>query len=192
MNHLRYFIQTEKRFHGPYFDVRMAKTDGDEEIKLVNDDLDEAIDSCRKQGISVKNAVNIDEERQIAFLYRRLVGYAQKQAEAETTLAQDMELLCSDDLNDWRMRFAIIYRIERKKILQSQLHLLDWLDSVLRYIDRSPSLEVLPRFFQQLSFKKTAFEEILLNPNSNFSDDMRYKYEEDYFLRRIYAANYLK
>lgn len=55
--------------------------------------------------------------------------------EEKTTLAEDMELLSSDELDDYKMRFVLIYRSERKKILHSQMHMLEWLDMVLRYVD---------------------------------------------------------
>ena len=40
-------------------------------------------------------------------------------AEKNTSLMEDMELLCSEELEDWKMRTVIIYRSERKKIIHS-------------------------------------------------------------------------
>lgn len=70
---------------------------------------------------------DLDMERRVFDLYKRFLIYILKRFEAETTLEQDMILLNSDELTDWKMRTAIIYRSERKKILHSQLHLITWL-----------------------------------------------------------------
>ena len=68
-------------------------------------------------------------------LYKQTLIYILKKLEAETSLEEDMILLNSDELVDWKMRTAIIYRSERKKILHSQLHLITWLQHVLNTCD---------------------------------------------------------
>ena len=81
---------------------------------------------------------DLDVERRVFDLYKRLLVHVLKKVEAKTTLEQDMLQLASDDLTDWQMRVAIIYRSERKKILHSQLHLVTWLQHVLNTCDQSP------------------------------------------------------
>ena len=75
-----------------------------------------------------------------------MIQFVMRAAEVETTLADDLALL--DSVVDWKLRAAIIYRSERKSILHSQLHLVEWLDYVLSVCDKSPSLEELPSFFK--------------------------------------------
>lgn len=65
-----------------------------------------------------------------------------------------MEMLCSEELTDWKMRTAIIYRSERKKILHSQLHMVDWISNVLSNCEEQKE----PGQFRDLTFKKNAFE----------------------------------
>ena len=68
-------------------------------------------------------------------LYKQVVLFVLRRAEKTTTLEQDLEMLNSPELTDYKMRFAILYRAERKKILHSQLHLVQWLHQVLSVAD---------------------------------------------------------
>jgi len=118
-----------------------------------------------------------------------MILHVLKDMEQITTLAEDLELLASDELDDWKMRFALIYRSERKKICHSQLNLVDWLTEILSVCEHIPSREELASKFKEATFKKTVFEEgDLLHTD----EKEQYRREEDYFLRRIYAADYLK
>lgn len=74
-------------------------------------------------------------ERRVFDLYKRLLIHVLKKVEAKTNLEEDMILLASEELTDWQMRTAIVYRSERKKILHSQLHLINWLQHVLDTCD---------------------------------------------------------
>ena len=74
-------------------------------------------------------------ERKMLELYKNLMIHVLKNIEKKTTLEEDIDLLCSDELTDYQMRFAVIYRSERKKIIHSQLHLIDWLQHVLNVCD---------------------------------------------------------
>eukprot|EP00353_Schmidingerella_taraikaensis_P012842 CAMPEP_0185588368 /NCGR_PEP_ID=MMETSP0434-20130131/52796_1 /TAXON_ID=626734 ORGANISM="Favella taraikaensis, Strain Fe Narragansett Bay" /NCGR_SAMPLE_ID=MMETSP0434 /ASSEMBLY_ACC=CAM_ASM_000379 /LENGTH=85 /DNA_ID=CAMNT_0028210971 /DNA_START=117 /DNA_END=374 /DNA_ORIENTATION=+ len=78
---------------------------------------------------------DLEEERKVVDLYRKTVLHVLKQAEAKSSLEQDLQELCSEELDDWQMRCALIYRSERKKILHSQLHLISWLSQVLNVCD---------------------------------------------------------
>ena len=89
------------------------------------------------------------------------------------------------------MRMALIYRSERKKILHSQLHMITWLEKVVSVCDQSPSKDEFPHYYRFVTFKKTDFEELIL-ADTELSDKQRFKFEEDYFLRRIFAKDYLK
>ena len=70
---------------------------------------------------------DLESERRVFDLYKRVLLYVLTHVESKSTLEQDLQLLSSPDLDDWKMRTAIIYRSERKKILHSQLHLVTWL-----------------------------------------------------------------
>ena len=70
---------------------------------------------------------DLESERRVFDLYKRVLLYVLTRVESKSTLEQDLQLLSSPDLDDWKMRTAIIYRSERKKILHSQLHLVTWL-----------------------------------------------------------------
>ena len=92
-----------------------------------------------------------------------------KELEDSTSAAEDTKLLEEKDL-DPRLRFCIIYRLERKKILQSQLHLCNLL---IRFLD---------------TIKKT--KDDYMEP-SNFEFDVEGN-KEAYFLRRLRCRHYLR
>lgn len=160
---------------------------------LSKDKPDEKEELSREEALNFTKVADLNEERKVASMYKELLLHVLKIAEYKTTLAQDMELLSSEDLNDWKMRFAVIYRSERKKIIHSQLHVIDWIINVLRFCDQSPSRDELDYYYRHLTFKKTQFEERVLSGEAKDIDEkMRTKNEEDYFLRRIHAKDYLK
>ena len=78
---------------------------------------------------------DLDEERTVLKLYHKTLLHLLKHYEAQTTLEQDLDELSSPELSDWKMRFALIYRSERKKIIHSQLHLISWLEHLLHVCD---------------------------------------------------------
>ena len=81
---------------------------------------------------------------------------------------------------NYRLRFAIIYRSERKKILHSQLHLISYLEEVLEMCFQIKTKEELPFIFKKFTFAETEDEK---DSNSG---------REDFFLRRLYARDYLQ
>ena len=95
--------------------------------------LVEEIDPEAAQNFTV--VTDLEEERTVLRLYHKALVHILKHFEAQTTLEQDLEQLCSDELTDWKMRFVLIYRSERKKIIHSQLHLISWLEHVLAVCD---------------------------------------------------------
>ena len=78
---------------------------------------DEELDSTT--ALNFTKVTSLDEERRVARLYRQMLLQILRTAEEKTTLVEDMKLLCSEELDDWKMRTAIIYRSERKKIIHS-------------------------------------------------------------------------
>ena len=55
-------------------------------------------------------------------------------------------------------RFMIIYRSERKKILRSQLHLIDYLQGVFTQVSQCIVMDEFPVQFQHATFTKTESE----------------------------------
>ena len=49
----------------------------------------------------------------------------------KTSLEHDLKLL-NDNSLDYKKRFAIVYRSERKLILQSQIEIVNWTKSVIK------------------------------------------------------------
>ena len=78
---------------------------------------------------------NLDQERRVFELYKSILIYILADLEKQTTLQQDLELLGSEDLTNWQMKIAVIYRSERKKIIHAQLHLVTWMQHVLQVCD---------------------------------------------------------
>ena len=63
------------------------------------------------------------------------------------------------------LRFIIIYRSERKKILHSQLHLITYLQRVLERCDQSPSKEEFPVYYKVVTLTETEYEHDLIRGN---------------------------
>ena len=56
-------------------------------------------------------------------IYLKVLEYVKVGIEMKTTLEKDLELLKTD--LDWKLRMVIVYRVERKKIIRSQLRLIE-------------------------------------------------------------------
>lgn len=56
-------------------------------------------------------------------MYLKVLEYVKVGMEMKTTLEKDLELLKTD--LDWKLRMVIVYRVERKKIIRSQLRLIE-------------------------------------------------------------------
>jgi hypothetical protein len=56
-------------------------------------------------------------------IYLKVLEYVKVGMEMKTTLEKDLELLKTD--LDWKLRMVIVYRVERKKIIRSQLRLIE-------------------------------------------------------------------
>ena len=106
---------------------------------------------------------NLDQERRVFELYKSILIYILSDLEKQTTLQQDLELLGSEDLTNWQMKIAVIYRSERKKIIHAQLHLVTWMQHVLQVCDQGPAADEFPQYFKFITFGRTAFEIKLLD-----------------------------
>ena len=78
---------------------------------------------------------SLDQERKVLELYKKVLIHVLQHTESKSTLEEDLQLLCSEELTDWKLRMCVIYRSERKKILHSQLHLITWLQHVVNVSD---------------------------------------------------------
>ena len=93
-------------------------------------------------------------------MYLKILEYVKVGLEMKTTLEKDLELLKTD--LDWKVRMVIVYRVERKKIIRSQLRLiekvLEDLETIVRYVGNKHS-EVDPVEYQVIIMKKTKWEQ---------------------------------
>ena len=80
-----------------------------------------------------------------------------KHAEAKSSLNQDLKVLEESEL-DARMRAAVIYRSERKKILHSQLHVVTLFQNILERCDQAPSVEETFLYFKRVTLAKSDYE----------------------------------
>ena len=56
-------------------------------------------------------------------IYKQILEHVQGTLENNTSLEKDQELL-AEEIN-WNVKMAIVYRVERKKIIRSQLNLIE-------------------------------------------------------------------
>ena len=69
-------------------------------------------------------------------------------------------------------RFMVVYRSERKRILRSQLHLIDYLQGVLAQVSQCKVKDDLPVQFQHATFTKTENEaKQLANESTNANEE---------------------
>ena len=113
MCYLRLLIQTERQFCGENAGDDSESTNTSQVEILPDEELDSTT------ALNFTKVTSLDEERRVARLYRQMLLQILRTAEEKTTLVEDMKLLCSEELEDWKMRTAIIYRSERKKIIHS-------------------------------------------------------------------------
>ena len=200
--YLRLLIQTESMFQddaAPDSDGADNESDKQTKHSSTNTSMQSssaastpAESDANPDDMNFTKVIDLDQERKVLELYKKILIFVLRKTEAITTLEYDLQLLCSEDqLTDWQMRFAVIYRSERKKILHSQLHLITWLLHVINVCDQGPGRDELSYYFKFITFGKTEFEEQLLS-NKDLSEKQQTKHEEDYFLRRIFAGDYLK
>lgn len=76
------------------------------------------------------HASDLEKEKEILAAYQKIIEHVLHKAEETTTLQQDLELIVSTEMST-NMRYVLIYRSERKKIIHSQLHLITFLQRVL-------------------------------------------------------------
>ena len=191
--YLRLLIQTETLFQDENdnaADQQQNEESASTNTSHVSKEL--PVDDEALLNMNFTQVTDLAVERRVFDLYKRLLIYFLKKVEAKTNLEEDMILLASEELTDWQMRTAIVYRSERKKILHSQLHLINWLQHVLDTCDQSPSADELPHYFRFITFRKTEFEQKNLGEGKPESEKLQERNLENYFLRRIHAKNYLR
>lgn len=66
----------------------------------------------------------IMQELEVLSLYKEILLIQIEHQESKTTLQHDLELIQNLDTH-FQLKFVVIYRAERKKILHSQLYLID-------------------------------------------------------------------
>jgi len=120
--------------------------------------------------------------------YLKLLEYFLVLKEKETTLAEDTELLETMTQKEgwtYNMRFAVIYRAERKKILHSQVRLLKTVVPMLEQVFQ------LQRESGEMTDAAvdTAFDKIIMQKSEM---EVAEETEEPYFLRRLHMRDYFK
>ena len=73
---------------------------------------------------------DIKIEIKVFELYYKIILHVQSLIEKDTTLERDMELLVSE--SNFNVKMGIVYRSERKRIVRSQLHLIDKVTALLQ------------------------------------------------------------
>lgn len=135
--YLRLLIQTELLFQDeepPNGDEGSAASTNTSQVSAPGEQAI-SVEDENLQNMNFTKVTDLATERRVFDLYKRIVLHVLKRLESKTTLEEDLQLLCSEELDDWKMRTAIVYRSERKKILHSQLHLITWLQHVLNTCD---------------------------------------------------------
>jgi len=143
--YLRLLIQAESMFTGEQGEAVASESDDADKLTKHSSTntsqmsaSSQVVDEVPDEDTALLNftkVTDLAQERKMLDLYKALLLYVLKKIEAVTTLEEDLQLLCSNELTDYKMRFAVIYRSERKKIIHSQLHLVQWLQQVLSVCD---------------------------------------------------------
>ena len=82
-----------------------------------------------KQADLLTRPKNVQAEIKVMNMYKNIVTYLSKQLEDETTLEKDNELLVQE--KNWNIKMGILYRAERKRIVRSQIHLINQVISIV-------------------------------------------------------------
>ena len=81
---------------------------------------------------------------------------ADEQMNSVTALEEDLELLKTD--LSLSLRMAVVYRSERKKIIKSQLHLVNLVSQFLQKIESSSEIDMKSNVFTKLIIMETIQE----------------------------------
>ena len=81
---------------------------------------------------------------------------ADEQMNSVTALEEDLELLKTD--LSLSLRMAVVYRSERKKIIKSQLHLVNLVSQFLQKIESSSDIDMKSNVFTKLIIMETIQE----------------------------------
>ena len=134
---------------------------------------------------------NLYFERFCLAYYSDIVDFILKNLERRTTAEEDQLLLDSDPSLDWGMRMAIVYRIEKKKILRSQQHLLEFFKTLLKNTEACLANEgAADDAFRKLTLSATAEEQEWRR--GAVSESEKAKLEEAFWYRRLANSRYLK
>lgn len=102
--------------------------------------------------------------------------------ERKATLEDDFEELNRTDLR-YQRRFALIYRVEKKKIMRSNIDLAKYVLNILNAIKNEPTVD----------FKKLYMEETELEKTGKYKQwILDYDEEDAYYRRRLTLGTYLR
>ena len=90
-----------------------------------------------KGNILLTKPKDIDYEIYIFEKYQALMKHILQEKEKRTTLEQDLASVSDPDLK-YTLRFATIYRLEKKKILRSNIDLAGYVLVILRALKEDP------------------------------------------------------
>ena len=114
--------------------------------------------------------------------YLRLMEFLLKVLERIATLEQDFETLKHGDIG-YQKRFAIVYRVEKKKIIRSNIDLARYVLNILNAVTNDPKID----------FKKLYMEETELEKSGKYKEWIHsYDVEEEYYRRRLTLGTYLR
>ena len=83
--------------------------------------------------------ISLTYELYVFSIYEKILLYIQNELNEVSTLEEDLELLkgkLDSEPLTWPYRMAILYRSEKKKILRSQLNLIEKVKFVLQNIEK--------------------------------------------------------
>jgi len=94
VSYCRLLTQTEKLFSGD--------DHGDADKVTRNSSSESTVELYPEQiNANFTKVADLEEEREVMSLLKRVLLFLLRKAEAETSLEQDLEILCSEELLDW-------------------------------------------------------------------------------------------
>ena len=120
--------------------------------------------------------------------YLLVLNYLRDNLYKLSTLEKDQELLSSKEPMCWMYRMAIVYRSEKKLILQSQIHIIGKVLSILELFCQSKDEDFDSMAYTKELMAKTSEEKVWFESAGKDIDTVK----EDYFYRRLFNAEYFR
>jgi hypothetical protein len=140
---------------------------------------------------------DIDFEYFCLLKYKEVVQALIADLESKTTLESDLALLSGKVTTlTGNQYMAVVYRSERKKIMHSQRHVIEYL---LKVVENSADLELQKLQIQDPKALGDAFKTIYMAPmafeKEQMNEDNKFKNDDDefwFYYRRLNVCQYLR